>query len=59
MTVYISIVRGINVSGTKLIKMDALKRMYANMGFLNVRTYVRSGDVIFEGSDMELAVLED
>jgi uncharacterized protein (DUF1697 family) len=47
MNTYISILRGINVSGQKLIKMDALKKVYENLGFRNVTTYVQSGNVIF------------
>ncbi len=47
MNTYISILRGINVSGQKLIKMDALKKMYENLNFENIKTYVQSGNVIF------------
>ena len=47
MTTYISILRGINVSGQKIIKMDALKRMYEKLNFENIQTYVQSGNVIF------------
>jgi uncharacterized protein (DUF1697 family) len=47
MNPYISILRGINVGGRKSIKMDALKKMYENLNFENIRTYVQSGNVIF------------
>lgn len=47
MTTYISILRGINVSGQKLIKMDALKKSYESLGFQDVITYLQSGNVIF------------
>lgn len=47
MTTYISILRGINVSGQKLIKMDILRKSYENLGFHSVTTYVQSGNVIF------------
>ena len=53
MKTYISILRGINVSGQKLIKMDALKKTYESLGFRNVTTYVQSGNVIFNASDTE------
>ncbi len=58
MATYISILRGINVSGQKLIKMDALRKSYENMGFHNVTTYLQSGNVIFEGNDFEINDLE-
>jgi uncharacterized protein (DUF1697 family) len=54
MTTYISILRGVNVSGQKLIKMDDLRKLYENLGFHNVTTYVQSGNVIFTTKDIEL-----
>jgi uncharacterized protein (DUF1697 family) len=53
MTTYISILRGINVSGQKLIKMDALQKLYENLGFNNVKTYLQSGNVIFTNKGEE------
>lgn len=58
MTTYISILRGINVSGQKLIKMDTLREMYKNLGFENVTTYVQSGNVVFRSEDIEIEKLE-
>lgn len=48
MKTYIAILRGINVSGYKIIKMDALRASFADLGFVNVKTYVQSGNVIFD-----------
>lgn len=48
MTTYISLLRGINVSGQKLIKMDALKQLYEAMHFSRVQTFIQSGNVIFQ-----------
>ncbi len=45
---YISILRGINVSGHKLIKMKLLQEMFVSLGFSNVLTYIQSGNVVFE-----------
>ncbi len=45
---YISILRGINVSGQKKIKMADLKALYEEQGFESVTTYIQSGNVIFE-----------
>lgn len=47
MTTYISILRGINVSGRRIIKMDDLKKLFADLGFSDIRTYIQSGNVIF------------
>jgi uncharacterized protein (DUF1697 family) len=58
MTTYISILRGINVSGQKLIKMDDLRKLCEKLGFSDVTTYVQSGNVFFKGDDFELSDLE-
>ena len=58
MNTYISILRGINVSGKNLIKMNFLKEMYEDMDFQNVRTYIQSGNVVFKGLEINLQELE-
>jgi len=57
MTTYISLLRGINVSGQKLLKMDALRKLYENLGFSNIKTYVQSGNVIFTSKKADLTEL--
>lgn len=47
METYIAMLRGINVSGHKIIKMDALRKAFGDSGYGNVRTYIQSGNVIF------------
>jgi len=49
---YIAFLRGINVSGQKILKMEALRALFSASGFTNVKTYIQSGNVIF-GSDEE------
>jgi uncharacterized protein (DUF1697 family) len=44
---YIALLRGINVSGQKIIKMDALRAMFESAGCLDVKTYIQSGNVAF------------
>jgi uncharacterized protein (DUF1697 family) len=48
MQTYIAILRGINVSGHKLIKMDALKASFERLGFADVQTYIQSGNIVFK-----------
>ncbi|MEI6090735.1 MAG: DUF1697 domain-containing protein [bacterium] len=48
MTTYISILRGINVSGQKKILMTALKKIYEELHFSNIQTYIQSGNVVFK-----------
>lgn len=47
MNTFIAILRGINVSGAKPIKMDALRNTFQKQGFENVTTYIQSGNVVF------------
>jgi len=42
--------RGINVSGQKIVKMESLRASFEALGFSRVQTYVQSGNVIFEAS---------
>ena len=55
MTKYLALLRGINVSGHNMIKMDALKKMLENMGFQNVETYIQSGNVFLESEEENAA----
>lgn len=48
MSGYVAFLRGINVGGQKLISMADLSRAFIELGFKNVRTYIQSGNVIFE-----------
>ena len=48
MTRYIAFLRAINVGGHRLIKMQDLARMFESSGFKNVRTFIQSGNVIFD-----------
>jgi uncharacterized protein (DUF1697 family) len=49
---HLALLRGINVSGHNLIKMDVLKSTLENIGFQKVQTYIQSGNVFLE-SDQE------
>lgn len=57
MTSYAAFLRGINVGGHKLIKMDALARVFVSAGFKNVRTLLASGNVVFEARETDPDVL--
>ena len=53
---YIALLRGINVGGTgKLAKAD-LVRLCAELGYTNVRTYIQSGNIVFDSQQAEAAV---
>lgn len=54
---YVAFLRGINVGGHKLIKMDVLVRIFTAAGLKSVRTYIASGNVIFESGSANKAAL--
>ncbi len=54
---HIAFLRAINVGGTKIIKMEDLRRMFESFGCINTQTYIQSGNVIFEAK--ESATLEE
>lgn len=55
---YVALLRGINVSGHKPVKMDALRGLFESLGFSAVETLIRSGNVRFmdTGGDAEDAL---
>lgn len=58
MKTYIALLRGINVSGHKLIKMERLREVLTMEGFAHVRTYIQSGNIIFQSQEANEQKLE-
>jgi uncharacterized protein (DUF1697 family) len=56
MTKYVVLLRAVNVGGTGKLPMTELKSMCESSGFLNPRTYIASGNVVFESKLSEAAV---
>jgi uncharacterized protein (DUF1697 family) len=57
MPVFIAMLRGINVSGHKIIKMESLRASFAALGFGDVKTYIQSGNVVFKTAKTDPARL--
>jgi uncharacterized protein (DUF1697 family) len=57
MKTFISLLRGINVSGQNKIRMAELTRLYEELNFFNVFTYIQSGNVIFDCAEQDPAPL--
>lgn len=45
---YVALLRGINVGGKHMIKMEKLRSICESLGFENVKSYINSGNLIFE-----------
>ncbi|MEK5389523.1 DUF1697 domain-containing protein [Margalitia sp. FSL K6-0131] len=53
MTIYIALFRGINVGGHNIIKMAELRNLFQTIQLKNVKTYIQSGNVVFESEEEE------
>ena len=57
MALRVALLRGVNVSGSGKLPMAEFRQMLAGMGFGAVRTYIQSGNAVFE-SDLAAPELE-
>ena len=56
MTAFIALLRAVNVGGTGKLPMSDLKATCEKAGFGNVRTYIASGNVVFDSPETEARV---
>jgi len=57
-TVFVALLRGVNVGGNNMISMKSLKESFEVMGFINVSTYINSGNIIFQSKEDDPRKLE-
>ena len=50
MTIYVALLRAVNVGGTGKLPMTELKAICEQIGFSQIRTYIASGNVVFEST---------
>ena len=50
---YVALLRGINVGGNNTISMARLKVAFEELGFGAVRTYINSGNILFDTDDAD------
>ena len=58
MHTYIGLLRGINVSGHKKIKMADLREQLGELALEGIRTYIQSGNLIFQSPEQNPALLK-
>lgn len=58
MTVWVALLRGINVGGNNIIPMKALAETFTRLGFESVKTYIASGNVLFRSPERDARALE-
>ena len=54
---FVALIKGINVGGKNIIPMKDLKMIFQKLGLQNVMTYIQSGNVIFQSSNINLSEL--
>lgn len=57
MTTYIALLRGINVGGHHKLPMADLRALLTEMGLRNVKTYIQSGNVVFQSERTDKSTL--
>jgi len=55
---YVAFLRAINVGGSHVVAMEALRTWFADLGFQKVETFIASGNVIFETRSKDVAAME-
>ncbi|MEC3964898.1 DUF1697 domain-containing protein [Flagellimonas halotolerans] len=56
---FIGLLRGINVSGQKKIKMRELSSILEATGLKNLKTYIQSGNIVFESDEADREKLQE
>lgn len=51
MTPYVALLRAVNVGGRGKLSMSDLRRLAEEAGFVDVRTYIASGNLVFRSDD--------
>jgi uncharacterized protein (DUF1697 family) len=57
MQTYIALLRGINVGGKNILHMEDLKALLAELDLHNIKTYVQSGNVVFQSEAQDISKL--
>jgi len=57
-TVFVALLRGVNVGGNNIISMKSLKTSFEKLGFSNVSTYINSGNILFKTKEPDARKLE-
>lgn len=51
---YVALLRGINISGKNKIPMAELKKEFERLGFIEVKTHMNSGNVVFSSGEEDI-----
>jgi uncharacterized protein (DUF1697 family) len=57
-SIFVALLRGVNVGGNNMIKMSSLKTSFEALGFTDVSTYINSGNILFKSKEADARKLE-
>ena len=57
-SVFVALLRGVNVGGNNIISMKLLKTSFEQLGFSDVSTYINSGNILFKAKEPDARKLE-
>ena len=55
---FVALLRAVNVGGNNMISMSSLKQSFEALGFMQVSTYINSGNIIFKSKEADARKLE-
>ena len=58
MSIQIALLRGINVGGNRILPMTELVQILTDLGAVNVKTYIQSGNAVYRGNISEQALAD-
>jgi uncharacterized protein (DUF1697 family) len=53
MNTFVALLRGINVGGNAKVQMSKLKSEFESLGYINVQTYINSGNIVFQTNESD------
>lgn len=56
---FVALLRGINLGAKNKVDMKSLKALFENMAYENVRTYIQTGNVIFDNETYDVQQMEN
>ena len=59
MKTYVALFRGLNVGGNNVLPMNELVALLENTGAQNVKTYIQSGNAVFQSKEMNASLLSN
>src|SRR5687768_5598483 len=57
-TVFVALLRGVNVGGNNIVHMKSLKTSFEKLGFTDISTYINSGNILFKAKERDARKLE-